>query len=140
MSIELTAFKRLRDSRYGVRMLVTYKARRHPVRTILRAPRGPVGRSLKVRQVIGAGERQLLTKRLNRLPVPIGDLGEREHIASNLTLLALEQAARLRAVEQPPPSVNGDPVRPFQGAVARERHMAVPRLHHPVIVDPIGIP
>jgi hypothetical protein len=49
VSIKLAAPKRLFDGRQGVGMLVTNKGRWHPVGTVLRAPRGPIGRSLEVR-------------------------------------------------------------------------------------------
>src|SRR5262249_53026000 len=90
MSIKLAAFKRFLDCRHRLRMLVPNKGSRHPVRPIFRAPGSPIWGSLKMRKVVGACEGQLLPNPLNLLPMAVGDLGEREHVAPDLALLALE--------------------------------------------------
>ena len=66
------------------------------------------------------GKGKLLPKLLNLPPGAVSDLGKRENVAPDLALLALEQVARLRAVEEPPASPNRDLIGPFQGAVMRD--------------------
>jgi hypothetical protein len=90
-------------------------------------------------KVVRTGEGKLLAKLLDGFPMAIGYLGERELIGPNLPLLAIEQCALLRTLEEPPAGPHQNAIRPFQGAVAPERPMAVVGLHDAPVIGLVGV-